>query len=223
MSVLSYPWSNVPQADIRPHIGMKAAERKRKILEAAVRVFAREGYERTSIAKVCAEATIARGTLYQYFKDKRALFREVLENFVAEVSTHMKPLALSADAPIDAVALEELLAARFSFILETIFREREAFTIVFTEALAKNAETEDLYLAMDHQLLSLMTHDIRLGNRLGAIEVADPELAANLILGGIIKTAVSELLQPTTNLENGRPTGAQLARKIARLVAKMLR
>jgi AcrR family transcriptional regulator len=44
------------------------------VLSAAMTLFARHGYQRTSMADVAAEAGISRATLYARFRDKAALF-----------------------------------------------------------------------------------------------------------------------------------------------------
>ena len=46
----------------------------------AKRVFARRGYHAANVADICAAAAIARGTLYQYFENKRAVLLAVMED-----------------------------------------------------------------------------------------------------------------------------------------------
>lgn len=50
-----------------------------RVLHAAQVVFARYGFQRTSMADVAAEAKVARATLYLRFRDKRALFEGLAE------------------------------------------------------------------------------------------------------------------------------------------------
>jgi AcrR family transcriptional regulator len=61
-------------------------ERQRQILEAAVRVFARNGYHTSRVADVAAEAGVAHGLVYHYFSSKEALleavFRETWEGLL---------------------------------------------------------------------------------------------------------------------------------------------
>ena len=56
----------------RARAGLKAA---------ALRVLEREGYHRMRIADVTAEAGVAQGLFYHYFKDLKSLTREVLTDF----------------------------------------------------------------------------------------------------------------------------------------------
>ena len=55
-------------------------EKRRRLLDAAVRVFARKGYHASRVGDIAEEAGVAHGLLYHYFASKedvlRAVFRE---------------------------------------------------------------------------------------------------------------------------------------------------
>ena len=53
------------------------SERRQQILEAAVRVFARDGYHTSRVGDVAAEAGVAHGLVYHYFASKSALLDAV--------------------------------------------------------------------------------------------------------------------------------------------------
>lgn len=59
---------------------LSAQERRAKILAAAVRAFAREGYDNTSMDVIAARAQITKPVLYDHFRSKQALFLAVLES-----------------------------------------------------------------------------------------------------------------------------------------------
>jgi AcrR family transcriptional regulator len=52
-------------------------DKRRRILDAALQVFAARGYEGTSVPDVADAGGVATGTLYHYFRDKEALVNEV--------------------------------------------------------------------------------------------------------------------------------------------------
>ena len=64
------------------------------ILEAAVKVFARQGFYQSTVAQIAREAGVADGTIYLYFKNKDDILvnffqyktKEVFERFRAEVN-----------------------------------------------------------------------------------------------------------------------------------------
>ena len=57
-------------------------ERQSAILDAAARVFARNGYYRANVADICKGAHISNGALYKYFKNKRDVFDSVFDRTV---------------------------------------------------------------------------------------------------------------------------------------------
>jgi AcrR family transcriptional regulator len=59
---------------------LSAAERRAKILAAAVRAFAAEGYDDTAMDRIAARAKVSKPVLYDHFRSKQALFLAVLES-----------------------------------------------------------------------------------------------------------------------------------------------
>ncbi len=48
--------------------------RKERILQTALKVFAREGYRDSNLSLIASECNISRPTIYQYFKDKEDIY-----------------------------------------------------------------------------------------------------------------------------------------------------
>jgi AcrR family transcriptional regulator len=57
---------------------LPAAERRKRILAAALEAFAARGYEATAMGEIAAAAGITRPVLYDHFPSKKALFLELL-------------------------------------------------------------------------------------------------------------------------------------------------
>src|SRR5262249_12774484 len=66
-------------------------ERRREILEAAVRVFARKGYHTCRVGDIAEEAGVSHGLLYHYFDSKEAIletvFRETWSDLLSALRT----------------------------------------------------------------------------------------------------------------------------------------
>ena len=52
---------------------------REEIIENALRIFAKEGFFKTTVADIAQSTGIAKGTLYLYFKDKASLYVNVIE------------------------------------------------------------------------------------------------------------------------------------------------
>ena len=63
----------------------KKREKYEQILEAAIRVFARQGYYNSTISQVAREAGVGDGTIYLYFKNKD----DILDNFFSYKTTQI--------------------------------------------------------------------------------------------------------------------------------------
>src|SRR5947199_10166104 len=80
---------------------MPDPDKPQQIIDAAVRVFARNGFYNSRVSDIAREAGIASGTIYLYFKTKDeilvTLFREKMAEWVAsvrrEVAAERDPLA----------------------------------------------------------------------------------------------------------------------------------
>ena len=79
---------------------MRDPDTPQQIIDAAVRVFARNGFYNSRVSDIAREAGIASGTIYLYFKTKDeilvTLFREKMAGFVSALR---KEIAGEADAP----------------------------------------------------------------------------------------------------------------------------
>src|SRR5512144_3225702 len=66
----------------RPSRAEKAAERRDAIVSAALEEFATRGYAATRLDDVARRAGVAKGTIYLHFKDKEALFEELIRTAI---------------------------------------------------------------------------------------------------------------------------------------------
>lgn len=82
---------------------VKHAEKKRHITDTAAGLFARKGFERTTVADICRAADISTGSLFHYFPTKRAIFREI---FVQDAGDNAAMFARAHElSPWDGVLL----------------------------------------------------------------------------------------------------------------------
>jgi AcrR family transcriptional regulator len=78
----SVPWK--PTGDEMPYpTGHREVTRK-KIIESARRLFNQRGFDSVSVREIMAGAGMTHGSFYEYFKDKSALYSEVLSCFLTD-------------------------------------------------------------------------------------------------------------------------------------------
>ena len=58
------------------------ADTKEKILNTALRLFARDGYEAVSVRHISEELGMTKGALYRHYKNKRDIFNSIVERMI---------------------------------------------------------------------------------------------------------------------------------------------
>jgi AcrR family transcriptional regulator len=110
-----------------PRSAAAAAEKRRQILDAAVRVFARQGFHTCRVSDIADEAGVAYGLVYHYFRSKD----EVLDTLFLERWNVM----LDAIREVDAKPLSgrEKLEAIASFIVESYRHDPDLMKVIIVE------------------------------------------------------------------------------------------
>lgn len=79
----------------------KRAITRQKIIQAAIEVFGKNGFQNSSIAEIARRADVADGTIYQYFKNKEDLFfaipSEKTKEFCQELELHLQGITGSVN------------------------------------------------------------------------------------------------------------------------------
>jgi AcrR family transcriptional regulator len=108
--------------------------RRQAILDAALSVFAERGFEAARLDDVAARAGVAKGTLYLYFRDKEALFEELVRGAVSPIIEAVSKAASAPDVPASAIletffALfqKEVLGTKRKLLLRLIIAEGPRF------------------------------------------------------------------------------------------------
>ena len=94
----------------------KNKQRKREsLLEAAFRLFTSKGTQKTSISDIVANAGVAKGTFYLYFKDKY----DIRNKLIAHKASHIFAIADEALAQTQLTGLED----RIIFLADNIIEQ----------------------------------------------------------------------------------------------------
>jgi AcrR family transcriptional regulator len=110
------------------------AERREAILEAALDEFCERGFAATRVEDVARRAKVAKGTIYLGFKDKEALFQELIR---AKLGQHVLRLEATRPEPgrsmramVEAILrplIEQIHVTRVGHLLRLMIAESERF------------------------------------------------------------------------------------------------
>jgi AcrR family transcriptional regulator len=104
-----------------------AVDKRRLILDAAVRVFARQGFHTCRVSDIADEAGVAYGLVYHYFQSKD----EVLDTLFLERWNIMLEAIGETDA--QAIPAREKLHAIASFIIDSYRHDPELMKVIIVE------------------------------------------------------------------------------------------
>jgi AcrR family transcriptional regulator len=90
-----------------------------RILDAAMRVFGRHGFRRSSIEQAAEEAGLTRQALYHHFSSKEALFRAVIERLYEQGLA--AEIAAAKVAEDDGLELADILVAQIGARMQSLF------------------------------------------------------------------------------------------------------
>lgn len=126
-------------------------ETKEKILHAAISLFAKKGYENTSVNDIVSEAGVTKPVLYYYFNSKDGLYQELFRHCMDGFEKHFR-------ATFDGVTdLKKFIYKFVRFDLEMMVEFREIIAVLFAEfySLRRHLSEENLKSLMNthHNLM----------------------------------------------------------------------
>jgi AcrR family transcriptional regulator len=111
----------------------RAAERREAIIAAAMDEFIGRGFAATRLDDVAKRAGVAKGTIYLHFKDKEALFEELIRTAIVPLVGRIAPPANPTGAVRDMIEafarafIQEVVASRRADIIRLIVAEGPRF------------------------------------------------------------------------------------------------
>ncbi len=155
-----------------------AEEKRRLILDAAVRVFARKGFHTSRVGDIAEEAGVAHGLLYHYFASKD----EVLESVFHENWSVLLERIRAVEAT-DEPAREQL--RHVALIILRTWRHQPDVVRVVVREIARSIEVQQRIGELVEPIDSIR-RIVERGQASGEFRAdLDPGLAATIFYGGI--------------------------------------
>lgn len=74
-------------------MGRRDTDKRDRLVQAAVKLFHRDGVQATSIAGIASEADVPVGNVFYYFRTKEALIRAVVDSWIERIDSALESLA----------------------------------------------------------------------------------------------------------------------------------
>ncbi|MFY9398175.1 MAG: TetR/AcrR family transcriptional regulator [Desulfomonilia bacterium] len=133
----------------------RSIERRQKVKQAALELFAHKGVNGTSSNEIARQAGVSIGTFYSYFENKRSLFLEILKDHLKTFVTDIYALEVDETVPIRENVREHIRKAFTVFDRHPQFH-REALVLKFSDSGVKR-----LFDEVEHEQLVILSRLIR--------------------------------------------------------------
>ncbi|MGH7285543.1 MAG: TetR/AcrR family transcriptional regulator [Polyangiaceae bacterium] len=160
---------------------MDKTERRQQMLSHARDVFARRGYHDANVDEIVKAAGVARGTFYLYFEDKRAVFEEIIDRFIAKLA--MSILRVDPRDPSRTVA--EQVRENIRRIVHLLLEDRATTKILLSDALGVDVAFDRKLHSFYDEVSKLLEESLREGQDLKVVEKGDVTMYACMTLGAL--------------------------------------
>ena len=187
-------------------LSSRGVETRRRLLEAAERVFADLGYHEASIVKITEAAGVGQGTFYLYFASKKDVFDELVRDLNRRVRFAMKEASSQGTTRLEAELLGFGAYFRFTSEHPALYRIVRQAEFVSPEMLHYHYE----------KLADGYVEGLRESIARGEVGDIDPEVTAWALM------AAGEMLGMRFILWGDGKVPAQVEEELARIIRCVL-
>ncbi len=168
----------------------RSLETRARLLAAALKRFAQDGYNAASVDAICAEAGVSKGAFYHHFPSKQALFLALLQGWLTTIEGGLDAahrgrvpetlMEMTGMLPAVLAAADERLLMFLEFMLQASRDDQ-----VWQATIAPYRRYQEYFAAL-----------IRQGIAEGSLNDVDPHVAARLLVSLAIGLLLQGALDP---------------------------
>ena len=154
----------------------RRTDRRQKIMDKAVQIFARKGYHQTNVTEIARAAGVGHSTFYIYFPSKIALFTECVDRVFQEMFAGVWEEIKGEKNPV------ERIRKRGEAVLKSYPQFIEMMSVV-KSVEEDEPELETKKREIYKSIVETVKRDLENATEAGLLQVADIEVAAYLLVG----------------------------------------
>ena len=173
------------------------AAKKKEILEAAMKLFARNGVTSTKMADIAEAARIGKGTIYEYFRSKEDMFASAYHHMFAETETLIEKVLQSNIGP------EERLKAILGGTIEALLGDGGDFAGIMMEFWSEGIRSKDDRIIkiinldeMYRHYRQIISQILQEGISQGKFRQVNTHLTASALIGAMDGLFLQWILEP---------------------------
>jgi TetR/AcrR family fatty acid metabolism transcriptional regulator len=177
--------------------GRTRSDKRERILDAAIKVFARSGYHGARVSDIAREAGIAYGLVYHYFRNKEEILASAFE---ARWSGFLSVVDAIAAGPAPA---REKLHSVAALILNAYRRRPDWVKVLVLEIQRSSRFAAPEQIRAVGRLFDQVARIVREGQEKGELrEDVDPQVAC-VVLIGALDLVITSLVLGLTRIDGG--------------------
>ena len=184
---------------------MKRERTKEKIIQAAIKVFSENGYERSYVEDILKKAKVCKGTFYRYFRSKKDLLERACQEFMFDIGGEWYDFITDTDDPVKG------LENHVDFVCSIVLEEKTATTYfelwargVRSEAsrasrakASRKGRREAPSIGIYRRLRENISRFYEMGKDEGIFHSdTEPKLAASMLIAAVDGISTQYMLEP---------------------------
>lgn len=159
----------------------KEGNKEQKILDAAIKIFARKGFANARIAEIADEAGIGVGSVYNYYKNKESILLHILERIWKNL--YMQLEKIYSDPKI---SIDQKICDFVSLALDALSKNKDIALLLSNEQNFWMMQNKGIFSDYYRKFKVLVMEIIREGKDKGIVNSnIDEEVMAPFLVGGI--------------------------------------
>jgi TetR/AcrR family fatty acid metabolism transcriptional regulator len=160
-------------------------DKRRQILDAAIRVFARQGFHSTRVSDIADEAGVAYGLVYHYFRSKDEVLNELFSERWSLLLAAIEETDRSGDTP------RAKLEAVAAFIVDSYRHDPELMKVIIVEVTRAANSFGRTHLAEIRRAYESIAKIVAEGQKAGAFRRDIDPIFASMSFYGAIEQLLS--------------------------------
>lgn len=167
----------------------KGERRKQQIIDTAKEMFIEKGFQSTHIGQVCEKLNIARGTVYQYFSNKKEILYALMDSVIEKIEDVLDKddlqEFLSVNPPQDKIVV--FIKNRISQSISMILSEPIVIKLIFKDIIGIDIEVVERVNRSVDSIKNVIAEEIgELKNQGIFRDNLNPHITASMLVGGIM-------------------------------------
>ena len=167
----------------------KGERRKLQIINTAKDMFINEGFQSTHIGQVCEKLNIARGTVYQYFSNKKEILYAILDSVIEEIEDILDPDDLSEflGHNEDPQKIKKFIHKRIAGTMSVLVNEPIVIKLISKDIVGIDEEVAERVNISVMSLARIISAEIaELKDKKIYKDSVDPQVTASMLIGGVM-------------------------------------